>query len=274
MALDAERTAELDGSATVAGARALIDRLGREGIALRALGGVAVAIRCDSARPGGVLARAHADMDFVLTREDATRIEMALSHLGFARPEFFRTAHGGSGMLFAGLDGPGVEIWIGEFDLCHRLPLARRLTIHEETLSLADLLLTKLQVAEINRPQDVTDTLALLLDHDLVAGESAINIDRVCRVLSRDYGWWLAATELLARLHELLPNTHLPDNAKRTIGARLQVLSHRVRTCRKSLRWHAHARLDNRRACRYAVAAVRRILALARPRSSDCGPRE
>lgn len=77
------------GGRAVAATRELIDRAGREGIVMRALGGTAVAMRCGSASPGGLLARSHADIDFVAAGADARRLSTFLPRLASPSPSGF-----------------------------------------------------------------------------------------------------------------------------------------------------------------------------------------
>ena len=59
-----------------------------------------------------------------------------------------------------------VDVFLGEFAMCHRLDLDGRLAVDHPALPAADLLLMKLQVIELNR-KDVTDVAALLSTHRL-----------------------------------------------------------------------------------------------------------
>ena len=58
-----------------------------------------------------------------------------------------------------------VDVFVGVFSMCHRLDLDGRLGEHPTALDAADLLLTKLQIAEINR-KDLVDAVRLLLTHE------------------------------------------------------------------------------------------------------------
>lgn len=144
--------------------------------------------------------------------------------------------------------------------------------MHGETIPLADLLLTKVQVAEPKRTADVTDTFALLLDHELATDESAINVNRVCDVLSHDYRWWLVATTLLGRLTGAVGEWDLPESASTIIAARLDGLSKALHECPKSLSWRARAQLDGTQAERAAAALWRIRQPDHRRSTTDTGP--
>ena len=70
-------------------------------------------------------------------------------------------------LLAAGVAEPEVnefDVFIGDFTMCHTLPLADRLHIEPVTIPLAELFLSKAQIVDLNR-KDVLDLLTLILDH-------------------------------------------------------------------------------------------------------------
>ena len=59
-----------------------------------------------------------------------------------------------------------VDVFVSSFRMCHEIPLEKRLSVDEDTVPLAELLLTKLQIIELNE-KDVRDTVAILLEHEV-----------------------------------------------------------------------------------------------------------
>jgi hypothetical protein len=55
-------------------------------------------------------------------------------------------------------------VLVGTFKMSHEIPLGKRLTLEPLTIPMAELLLTKLQIIELNE-KDVRDALAILHDH-------------------------------------------------------------------------------------------------------------
>ena len=119
-----------------------------------------------SCRP---LARSYSDIDLVTTRKASTILATTLEERGYVAQDRFNALHGQRRMLFDHPEHDHADVFVDEFSMCHRLELSGRLGLHETTVSLGDLLLTKLQVAELNE-KDVTDAAALFLDHDLGEG--------------------------------------------------------------------------------------------------------
>ena len=218
--------------------------LEENGVQARLLGGVAVALRCPSARRPP-LARDYHDLDLATTGAHAHRLSQVLAAAGFSPEERFNNLHGRSRMMFTGPDGVHVDVLVDEFVMCHTLSLSRRLPLHKDTLSLADLLLTKLQIAELNQ-KDAVDVAALLLDHPLTEDEAGINRKYVVQVVSNDWGWWRTVTENLQRMDGLVPSLGLLSEEAELVQARLHELSDSIAAGKRSLRWRMRARLGDR----------------------------
>ena len=107
--------------------------------------------------------------------------------------------NGHSRQLYTSRDGVDLDVFIEQFKMCHELDLKGRIDDRPTTLPLAELLLTKLQVAELT-DKDVRDCVALVLDHALTAGDSGINVTRICAVISTDWGWFRTVTDNLAKV--------------------------------------------------------------------------
>jgi hypothetical protein len=211
---------------------------------VRVLGGIAVAMRCPSARSPAPLARTYSDIDLATDRSSGVALARALEQMDFEPERRFNAIHGHSRLQFNRADGLHIDVFVNEFVMCHRLSLAERLAIHDTTIPLADLLLTKLQVAELN-DKDVTDAAALLLDHKLTDDEAGINVGHVTRVLGRDWGWWRTVSENLDALPEHL-GERLAEPAVAVVRDRLSQLTKAIADAPKSLRWRARAKAGER----------------------------
>lgn len=136
------------------------------GLGLRLMGGLAIWLTSPSARrpPYG---REYADLDFAAPSRDAKRIAPFLSNLGYVPERLFNALDGAQRLNVGHPDGCWtIDVVIDELAMSHRLDLRGRLGGSGPTLDLADLLLTKLQVFEINR-KDLGDIVCLLADHRL-----------------------------------------------------------------------------------------------------------
>jgi hypothetical protein len=222
-----------------------VARAAEAGLVVRVLGGVAVALRCPSARPPSPLAREFSDLDLVTDRRSAADLGRVLEAAGYQGERRFNALHGHRRMLFAGESGRHVDVFVDTFAMCHELRLADRLGVHAETISLADLLLTKLQIAEVNE-KDVTDVVALVLDHELTAGEDGLDVGRVTKLLGEEWGWWRTASANLETVRSLVGSLALDPDTARRAERRLSDLVERIDAAPKSRRWRLRARIGDR----------------------------
>jgi hypothetical protein len=232
---------------TIERGRRLVEA-GREGGAsIRLLGGVAVAVVCPSANELPALRREFSDLDVVTSKDARRSLPELMSGLGYIAAERFNAAHGHSRMLFGDeASGLHVDVFIEEFRMCHRLDLSSRLSLSEDALNPSDLLLTKAQVAKLTM-KDVTDLVALLIDHPVGEGEeSTIDAGYVTRLLGSDWGWWKTVTDNLNWLESMVREFELPVAARQRFDKQLERLRAAIDSADKSRRWRARARLGTR----------------------------
>jgi hypothetical protein len=197
------------------------------------------------------LRRDYGDIDIVIGRREGRQAKAAMLRLGYVPNERFNGLHGDRRLLFYDeANGRQLDVFVGSFSMCHSLDLSGRLGLLPDTLSVADLLLTKLQVIEINA-KDLIDAAQLLRNHELdraeAAGSDRLSLDRLCAVTSADWGWYTTLSDNLARLAGFARDTlDEPDRGQVTEAA--GAIRAAIDGTAKSLRWKARARLGRRAA--------------------------
>ena len=223
----------------VAEARRILER-GHD-VPLRLLGGAAVELSA----PGGVLLpRTYNDIDFVAGAGRSPEVVNVLTELGYAGDQRFNAMNGHRRLLFYdGENGRRVDVFVAKFQMCHEIPLAKRLTLREQTIPLADLLLTKLQIFALNE-KDQRDIVNLLHAHPLAP--DATDVDYVAGLLAGDWGLWRTATMNLERVRGGLARYALAPEQEEIVRARLDALRARIDAEPKSTKWRVRARVGDR----------------------------
>jgi hypothetical protein len=212
---------------------------------VRLLGGVGVALHDHRPVPAA-LERGYGDLDVVVPPKSARATTAALTAAGYEPNERFNALHGAQRMLFYDLENKRqVDVFVGTFSMCHRLDLSGRLGEHAFGLDAADLLLTKLQIHEINR-KDLVDAVRLLLTHenaDIGRGTAvpdAMSLDRLRAVTSTDWGWFTTVTDNLRLARAAAADLLDPEEAS-IVEARADAIDESLRAAPKSLRWKARS---------------------------------
>lgn len=179
----------------------LIRQAGLHGLQVRLIGGLAFRARCPEWSAGAQ--RPHHDIDLATRSKDRRALGELLEACGYVGDREYNAVHGDRQLYFVDpAHARPLDVLVDRMEMSHAFAFADRLEVDPVTLPLAELLLSKLQVARINR-KDILDALALLSDYPLsYRADRGIDMDRVTRLTSRDWGWWRTTTgnlEILAR---------------------------------------------------------------------------
>jgi hypothetical protein len=224
----------------------VIDAAQQEGMFLRLIGGLAVWLHSASA-VAGPLSRAYKDADYVTDKDGSVRLPDFFARMGYSPNKTFNTLSGDRRQLYYDLDhNRQVDVFISDFAMCHKIPLAGRLHADARTIPLAELFLTKTQIVEINS-KDVLDLLALLLDHDVgPSDEDMINSARVAELTSKDWGLYTTTTINMDVLKERVHTVGLDQRAERRILDRLMTLQEAMQAAPKPTGWKLRNRIGMR----------------------------
>lgn len=214
---------------------------------LRAIGGIAVALRAPSVR-GLLPPRTYHDLDLA-ARPPRARLEALFTELGYEPSSRFNTMNGSERLLFHDRSGRRVDVFIDTLRMCHVLPFGSRLELEPATLPLADLVLSKLQIVE-STDRDRQDLAALFADHALTDGPGGIDRQRIIHVCARDWGWWRTVDANLERLTTTWRAAEGgPEDPGRILGraaSRADALRADLAAAPKSTRWHLRATVGER----------------------------
>lgn len=159
-------------------------------LGVRLMGGLAVWVVAPSVREAA-FAREYADLDFAVRKRDGRKVTPFLEEQGYVPERLFNSIHGAQRLNFAHPGGLWtIDVVLDALRMSHVIDLRGRLEPGRPTVDLADLLLTKLQVWEINT-KDLGDITCLLADRALADGSSdgeAIDLSRILALTGDDWG--------------------------------------------------------------------------------------
>jgi hypothetical protein len=226
----------------------LISEAQKQDILLRVIGGLAVKVHSPHATHRS-LERSYPDIDFVTDKASAKKLLDFLPEMGYTPNKTFNTLSGDRRQLY--YDEPRnrqIDVFIGDFEMCHKLPLADRLHIEPLTIPLAELFLSKAQVVRLNR-KDALDLLALILDHEAGPGdEETINVDLIAELCAKDWGLYTTISMTIQKLKDLLiqGEIELDETQAQTIRGRLTAIQEAMDAVPKTLAWKMRAKIGTR----------------------------
>lgn len=211
---------------------------------MRLLGGIAIwHLAASASRPP--LARTYHDYDVVVSSRDRATAAEVFRSLGYGEDRHFNALHGAQRMIFSSPRGFEVDVLVGTFKMCHQLELGSDLPEAELTVRPADLLLTKLQIVQIE-DKDLRDTVALL--HDLPTGatdDRMIDPERFVRPLASDWGFFHTIELNLEKVREFAGRSVTTEMAA-VVEEAITKLKGAMEDASKSMKWKMRARIGEK----------------------------
>jgi hypothetical protein len=226
----------------------LVEAAGAHQLHLRAFGGLAILAHSQS-NPK-LFQRQSPDLDFLAPKNERQKLEPFFRQMGYSPDKHFNLLNGSRRQIYYYDPSPSlhVDILIGDFEMCHKLPLDGRLDLHPLTIPLADLLLTKAQVVQLNH-KDALDILSLLLNNDIGDEQRGhIGLERIVSLCAQDWGLYKTFTLNLERIETLLGSDELPltSDEQRLLLQRLATLKTAIEETPKTLAWQMRAKVGTR----------------------------
>ncbi len=232
----------------VAEARRLIELAEASGLVLRALGGVAVWLQAPDSQPR--LTRKLKDIDLAVAK-GASRptIRLALQ-AGYLADEMFNALRGSRRLLFHDpVNERHLDVFVGEFAMCHDLPLTGRLHLHPLTVPREELLLSKLQIVKLTE-NDQGDVYNLLfhaeVSDDGDADGAAISAGFIAALCASDWGLWRTCQMNIDRLSHNLDDSALDAGERKVVAGRLDALRERIEAEPKGRKWRLRNQVGDR----------------------------
>ena len=171
------------------------------GIPVRLIGGLAVRYLTPEYPPR---ARDGQDLDLASVSAHRRPLSDFLVSKGYEADRTFNALYGHKQLYFSSPSGRAIDVLIDRLEMSHTLQFADRIERMPHTLDPCDLLLSKLQIFELNE-KDAQDVLYLTSAFEVRAGDEprTIGLGRFCSVLADDWGWWRTVTLNLDKIRDL-----------------------------------------------------------------------
>jgi hypothetical protein len=225
---------------------ALVQGAAQAGHRLKILGGLGVRVLCPDFPPRQ---RAGQDIDLACLGKNRRKVADQLEAMGCEPDKRFNNLNGDRQMYFNAPSGRPIDVMVDRLSMCHTLDFRASFASGSPTLDAADLLLSKLQIVELNA-KDAHDIIHLL-SGVLVGRDTTgpfIDPDRFGSVLSGDWGWWRTVTGSLGKLPGLLAEQPglAPPYPRFDPLAQARRLAEVAETVPKGIKWKTRARVGDR----------------------------
>lgn len=218
-------------------------------VLLRVIGSLAFQIHCSKfGYLQQALGRAYTDIDFAAYRTQVKEVKALMATLGYKENrEVFIVSEGQRSIFDRPEVGLHVDVFYDKLDFCHTIFWEGRLEIDRPSIPLAEMVLEKMQIVQINE-KDIIDTIMLLLEHPLGDNDSeTINIDRISKLCGSDWGLWRTTSMNLDKVRQLAQSyPQLKDEQKRHVSSQVENALNHMEKEPKSMAWKLRSRVGDR----------------------------
>ena len=205
-------------------------------VVLRVFGGLAIQMHCKDVQ---FCSRKHVDLDVVGLSRQSAQIVSIFEGMGYVRNQAIALSFGRGRMLFEKPESEDhIDVLLDRLIFEHTIDLRGRLGIEEFTISVSDLLLSKLSIARLNE-KDFRDIITLLKERPFGNQDlrGAVNVDYIVRLCSKRWGLCHDVLRALGECTRMLKSYELDSDSREHALRNLDVLRTSISSSKKTTHW-------------------------------------
>jgi hypothetical protein len=223
----------------------IVNKAKENNVILRIMGAVAIMIKCkEHLYLYNGLKRELTDIDFAGYSNQGSKISGLLRELGYEMRKDL-LIHEGRYFFHDPKTKLKIDVFLDKLSMNHIINFRNRLELDFPTLTLADLVLEKLQIVRITE-KDLKDLVVLFHSYDVGYNEKVINAKYIATLLAKDWGFYYTVTINLNKLKLFLEKLRLFDVHKKDIEKRISSLREIIEKEPKSTKWSLRAKIGPR----------------------------
>jgi hypothetical protein len=251
----------------------IVRRAGEEGIILRILGGLGIAVHCMEHREfakklgrigtGTVEGQEYSDIDLIAYRSQRGKVKEFFAKISYVRRKATLSTAASERQVYYHPKGWFfVDVFFDKLLVAnHPINFKGRLELDCPTITVADMLLEKIQMWEAFSAKDLKDCLLLLKAHDVKdkSEKECINASYLAKLFAQDWGFWYTATTNLRRIAAFMseigklgPEIDIkPEQIEskdiEEITAKIEAILNRIDKEPKPFSWRMRAKVGTRK---------------------------
>ena len=212
-------------------------------VGIKLMGGAGINL-CSPSAQRPPLKRKYGDLDYVMPKRDRKAVLAFFPSLGYEANERFNLMQGDHRLYFYDNEhSRQVDVFIDAIKMSHVIDLRGRLGHQGPCASPSDLLLSKLQIFEVNR-KDLVDLTALLLDHPVAPrSDETIDAGYIAGLTAEDWGFYRTLQVNIEKLDHTLDELEVDRDLVRS---RLAEIWQAIEAHSKPLKWRLRAQVGDR----------------------------
>jgi hypothetical protein len=229
----------------------LVEEAKKREIHLRLLGAIAFQFHCPKfSYLSTKLDRILTDIDFAGYSKEKDAMTKMMREFGYEDEPSVTALFGHKRLIWDNKStGIHIDIFLDKLEMNHDIPFKDRLDLDELTISLADMLLEKMQIVQVNE-KDYIDTIMLIREHAIGKnGNTPETIDagHIAKLLASDWGFCYTVTTNLGKVQNRLAKyNELSEEDRDDITTKISELLKRIEDEPKPFSWKMRAKVGSK----------------------------
>jgi len=222
----------------------IVDKAQGKGIVIRVMGATVIRKHCPKfLHLHTAMKRELTDIDFMTYSKFNPSIKPLFVELGYTSDDRFNAYFGMMRQQYSDRANRRMaDIFFDQLEMCHTVDFRGRLELDSPTITLADFLLEKMQIVQLNE-KDKIDTTVLLREHQIGdSDKETINAGYIARLLGKDWGFYYTVTTNLGKVREYA-RPALSEEDSRDVVAKADQLVEWIEKEPKTTGWKMRARI-------------------------------
>jgi len=226
----------------------LVEEAKKRELHLRLLGAIAFQFHCPKfSYLSAKLERILTDVDFAGYSKEKDAMAKMMRECGYEDEPALTTLFGHKRLIWDNnSNGVHIDIFLDKLEMNHDIPFKDRLDLDELTIPLADMLLEKMQIVQLNE-KDFIDTMMLIREHAIGENGSkpeTIDAGYIANLLASEWGFYYTVTTNLGKVQARLAQYgELSPEDRDDITMKIRELLKRIEDEPKSFSWKMRARV-------------------------------
>jgi hypothetical protein len=189
------------------------------------------------------------DVDLITYRDLSRQLEPFFVEMGYVPDKRFIAYFGGNRLKYLDeVNRRNLDVFLDKLEMCHTIDFKERLELDCPTITLADFLLEKMQIVQLNE-KDIKDTIVLLREHDVGNTEAeSINARYLGKLMAQDWGFYYTFTTNLKKVKDSLERYPiLSEDDRKDVSSKIDKILDYIEREPKSMAWKMRARVGSKK---------------------------
>ena len=226
----------------------VVKKFEEKGAIIRVMGAIVIRKHCPRFQHLAIaMKRVLTDLDFVTYGRFGHLVRPIFVELGYFPDERFNAYFGRTRQQYRNTANSQLaDVFCDRLEMNHTVDFTNRLELDSPTITLADFLLEKLQIVQLNE-KDAIDTALLMREHKIgTANDETIDARYISKVLAKDWGFYYTVSGNIVKVKNYALSNLSAEDGK-DVASKVDQLLNWIDNEPKTYKWKVRASMGTKK---------------------------